>query len=192
LELQTNKCVLFYFLTVQIYKNNNTENQQRAITPKVWWFLSTALLLNEIYLLMKFQVSSLNTFWVILRKKIKNENEHRTYEALSYGSCALHVSSMRSIYLGSFMLMPCIVLNLCSGQKRYGRTNWLTDGFVDYYMPPFEVVKCGVRALAYEQIPRTFDSNGFYDAAVVVGSLAFSYKCRATVWKHNNTKYCVT
>jgi len=41
------------------------ENEQRAITPKVLsfklWFLSTALLLNEIYLPMKFQVSSLNT-----------------------------------------------------------------------------------------------------------------------------------
>jgi len=37
------------------------ENQQRAITPKVL-FLSTALLLNEIYLPMKLQVSSLNTF----------------------------------------------------------------------------------------------------------------------------------
>jgi len=57
------------------------ENEQRAITPKVWsfelWFLCTALLLNEIYLAIKFQVSSLNTFWVMLWTKFKNENEQR-------------------------------------------------------------------------------------------------------------------
>jgi len=55
------------------------ENEQRAKTPKVWsfelWFFCTAVLLNEIYLPMKFQVSSLNTFWVLLRTKFKNENE---------------------------------------------------------------------------------------------------------------------
>ena len=53
------------------------ENQQRAITPKAChlelWFLCTALLLNEIYLPMKFQVGSLNTFRVMLRTKFKNE-----------------------------------------------------------------------------------------------------------------------
>jgi len=57
------------------------ENEQRAITPKVWsfelWFLSTALLLNEIYQPMTFQVSSLNTLWVMLWTKFKNENEQR-------------------------------------------------------------------------------------------------------------------
>ena len=49
------------------------ENQQRAITPKVWClelcFLCTALLLNEIYLPLKFKVSSLNTLLVILGTK---------------------------------------------------------------------------------------------------------------------------
>ena len=53
------------------------ENQQRAITPKVWcqelWFLCIALLLNKIYLPMKFQVSSLNTYGVMLRTKFKND-----------------------------------------------------------------------------------------------------------------------
>jgi len=52
------------------------KNQQRAIIPKVWcielWLLCTALFLNEIYLPMKFQVSSLNTFWVMIRTKFKN------------------------------------------------------------------------------------------------------------------------
>jgi len=38
---------------------------------------------------------------------------------------------MRSIYLWSFMLMPCIVLKLCSRQKREGRTDWQTDGRTD-------------------------------------------------------------
>jgi len=57
------------------------KNQQRAITPKVkcleLWFLCIALLLNEIYLPMKFQVSSLNTFRVMLWTKFKNENDQR-------------------------------------------------------------------------------------------------------------------
>jgi len=57
-------------------------NEQRTITPKVWcrelWFLCTALLLNDIYLPIKFQVSSLNTFWVMLQTKFKNSNEQRT------------------------------------------------------------------------------------------------------------------
>jgi len=108
---------------------------ERAITPKVWclelWFLCTALLLNEIYLPMKFQVSSLNTYWVMLRTKFKNENEQRaitpTVWCLELWFCALHFSSMRSICLWSFMLMPCIVLKLCSGQKRDGRTDGRTD-----------------------------------------------------------------
>jgi len=56
-------------------------NQQRAITPTVWclefWFLSIALILNKIYLPMKFQVSSLNTSWVILHTKFNNENKQR-------------------------------------------------------------------------------------------------------------------
>ena len=74
------------------------------------------------YLLMKFQVSSLNTFWVILWTKFKNENEQRAITpkvwSFELWSCTLHFSSMRYIYLWSFMLMPCIVLKLCSGQKK--------------------------------------------------------------------------
>jgi len=49
------------------------ENEQRAITPKVWsfelWFFCTALLLNEIYLPIKFHVDALNSFKVMLRTK---------------------------------------------------------------------------------------------------------------------------
>jgi len=56
-------------------------NQQRAITPKVWclelWFLCTAHLLNELYLPMTFQISSLNTFRVMLQTKFKNKNEQK-------------------------------------------------------------------------------------------------------------------
>jgi len=67
--------------TVMFRTKFKNENKQKAITPKVWnfelWFLCTALLLNEIDLAMKFQVSSLNTYWVILRTKLKNENEQR-------------------------------------------------------------------------------------------------------------------
>jgi len=38
-------------------------------------------------------------------------------------SCALNFSSLRSIYLWSFMFMPCIVLKLCSRQNSYMKIN---------------------------------------------------------------------
>jgi len=41
------------------------------------------------------------------------------------------------------MLMPCIVLKLCSRQKRDGRT----DGRVNYYMPPFGGIKSHILPL---------------------------------------------
>jgi len=51
--------------------------------------------------------------------KINKVQWLQKYEALSYGYCALHFSSMRSIiYLWRFMLMPCKVLKLCYGQTR--------------------------------------------------------------------------
>jgi hypothetical protein len=54
------------------------ENQQRAITQKIrnaeYWFLCTALLLNEIYHPMKFQVHSFYTLGEMARTKIKYEN----------------------------------------------------------------------------------------------------------------------
>jgi len=57
------------------------ENEQRAITLKVWnfelWFLCNALLLNEIYLPMKFHVDALHNFKVMLWTKFKYENEQR-------------------------------------------------------------------------------------------------------------------
>ena len=68
-------------LKVMLQTKFKYENQQRAITPKVrcqeLWFLCIALLLNKIYLPMKLQVSSLNTYGVMLRTKFKNENEQR-------------------------------------------------------------------------------------------------------------------
>jgi len=49
------------------------KKEQRAITPKVrnfeLWFLCTALLLNEIYLPMKFHVDALHSIKVMLRTK---------------------------------------------------------------------------------------------------------------------------
>ena len=39
--------------------------------------LCTALLLNEIYLPMKFQVDALHNFEVMLRTKLKYENKQR-------------------------------------------------------------------------------------------------------------------
>jgi len=55
------------------------DNKQRAITTKNFalWFLSTALLLNEIYLPMKFHIDALHNFLVMLWTKFKYENEQR-------------------------------------------------------------------------------------------------------------------
>jgi len=58
---------------VMLWTKFKYENEQRAITLKVWnfelWFLSNALLLNEIYLPMKFHVDALHSFRVMLRTK---------------------------------------------------------------------------------------------------------------------------
>ena len=70
-----------YSLKVTVRTKIKYENQQRAITQKVYilelWFLSTALLLNEIYPHMKFQVDRSYTFGVMVRTKIKYENQQR-------------------------------------------------------------------------------------------------------------------
>jgi len=103
---------------VMLWTKFKYENKQRAITPKVWtfelWFLWTALLLNEIYLPMKFNVDALHNFKFNAPDKIQvwkwTKGNNSNIVTLSYDSCALHFSSMRSIYLWSFMLMPCIVL----------------------------------------------------------------------------------
>ena len=62
----------------QLYKY---ENQQRAITKKILqaelWFLCTALLLNEIYMYMQLEVNTSKTFGVMLRTRIKYENQQR-------------------------------------------------------------------------------------------------------------------
>jgi hypothetical protein len=54
------------------------ENEQRAITQKIrnaeYLFLCTALLLNELYHPMKFQVHSFHTLEEMARTKIKFEN----------------------------------------------------------------------------------------------------------------------
>jgi len=144
---------------VMLRTNFKYENQQRAITPKVWclelWFLCTALLLNEIYLSILFQVSRLNTFWVMLRTKFKNENEKRVitpkvwnfelwflYTALIlneiYRIMKFHVDALHSFK---------VMLRTKKGRTNRltdGRTDWMTDRRVDYYMPPFGVIKSTV------------------------------------------------
>ena len=64
--------------------------------------MGTALLLNEIYPHMKFQVDRSYTLGVIVRTKIKYENQPRAmnskkYKFQSYGSCALY-SLLNEIY----------------------------------------------------------------------------------------------
>ena len=54
-------------------KKSKVINLQRAITPKTvgieLWFLYTALLHNVTYMCMKFEVTSLNTFEVMLQTR---------------------------------------------------------------------------------------------------------------------------
>ena len=56
-------------------------NQQRGITQKLQnaelWFLCTALLINEIYLPIKFQANSFCSIRVMLRTKFKYGNQQR-------------------------------------------------------------------------------------------------------------------
>ena len=70
IKLQVNSLNTFWVMLWTKFKN---ENQQRAITPKVWCiellFLCTACLLNEIYLPMKFHVDALHSFKVMLWTK---------------------------------------------------------------------------------------------------------------------------
>ena len=136
------------------------ENQQRAITSKVWcpelWFLCTALLLNEIYLPMKFHVDALHSFKVMLRTKkertdgcpdwrvnyymppfggikINKEQLFQNYEAKINGSCTLHFSTMRSIYLLSFKSVVFIMLELHGRQKKYNKGQKLKSYEAELY-----------------------------------------------------------
>ena len=64
--------------------------------------LCTALLLNEIYLPIKVQVSSLITFWVMVRTNFKHQNEQRTItpKVLSFELWFLYTSLLlNKIYL---------------------------------------------------------------------------------------------
>ena len=88
-EFQVSSLNTVWVMLQTKFKN---KNEQRAITPKVWclelWFICTALLLNEIYLPMKFYVDAMHSFKIMLRTK-------------------------------------------------KGRTDGQTDGRVNHYMPPF-------------------------------------------------------
>jgi len=94
-------------------KGNNSESM------KLWvMVLVHCTSPHEIYLLMKFQVSSLNTFWVMLRTKVKNENKQRTitpkvwYLELWFLCTALPL--MRYICLWNFKSAAWILFQLYS------------------------------------------------------------------------------
>jgi len=110
---------------VMLWTKFKSDNEQRAITPKVWsfdlWFLCTALLLNEIYLPMKFHVDALHSFKIMLRTR-KGRTD--------------------------------------------GRTNWLTDGRVDYYMPLFGGIKKKLNFLS-----TFFNSSSISPALISIGPL---------------------
>jgi len=124
--------VAFHNFQVMLRTKFKYENKQRAITPKVWnvelWFLCTTLLLNKIYLPMKFLVYALHNFKVMLRTKFKYEKELRTITLKVWNFELWFLCTallLNENYLWSFMLMPFIVLKLCPGQKG---TDGRTDG----------------------------------------------------------------
>ena len=71
----------FYTLEAMPQTKIQSENFQRAITPKIaeieLWFLHTALLLNVIYLCVKSEVTSFYTLEVMPRTKIHSKNLQR-------------------------------------------------------------------------------------------------------------------
>jgi len=134
MKFQVSSLNTFWVMLLTKFKN---ENEQRAITQKVWsfglWFLCNAHLLNEIYLPMKFQVSRLNTFWVMLRTKFKNENEQRAItpkvwcQELWFFCTALHLNE---IYLPMKFHVDALHRFLSYAPDKKGtdrRTDWLSD-----------------------------------------------------------------
>jgi len=118
------------------------ENQQRAITPKVWclelWFLCTALPLNKIYLPMssssQYTKCSLITFWVMLQTKFKNENEQRaiTAKVWSFKLCFLCTDLLlNEIYLPMKFNVDALHSFKVMLRTKKGRTNGLTDWRTD-------------------------------------------------------------
>jgi len=110
------------------------ENLQRAITPKVWclelWFLCTALLLNEIYLSMKFTVRSSNTSWVMLQTKFKNENKQRaiTPKVSNFELWFLFTALLlNEIYLPMKFHVDALQSFKVMLRTKKGRTDRLTD-----------------------------------------------------------------
>ena len=101
---------------------------------------------------MKFQVSSLNTCWVILRTKFKNEHEQRaiTPKVWSFELWFLcNALLLNEVYLPMKFHVDALhsfKVMLRTKKGINGRavwlTDWLTDGRVDYYMPPFGGIKC--------------------------------------------------
>jgi len=125
---------------IKVWKINKEQKLQKYYA----WFLSTSLLLNEIYLPMKFQVSSLNTFWVILRTKFKNENEQRaiTLKVWSFELWFLCTALLlNEIYLPMKFHVDALHSFKVMLRTKKGQTDGRTDGQVDYYMPPFGSIK---------------------------------------------------
>ena len=128
--------------TVMFRTKFKNENKQKAITPKAClelWFLCIALLLNKFYLAMKFQVNSLNNYWVMLRTKLKNENEQRAITPkvwnfeLWFLCTALLLNEIYLLLkfhihaLHSFKVMLRTKKRRTDGRTER-RTDWRTDG----------------------------------------------------------------
>jgi len=134
MKFQVSSLNTYWVMLQTKFKN---ENEQRAITPKVWclelWFLCTALLLNEIYLPMKYQVCSLNTFLSYAPDKIQDwkwTKGNNSKSMMPRVMVLVHCTSPKWDLSTYEVSCWCIVLKHSYVANKKG-----TDWHVDYYMP---------------------------------------------------------
>ena len=78
-------CFLFSNFNLQSSYNKRILSQNVTNAPEELWFLCTALLLNEIYLPMKFHVNALYSFKVMLRTKKGRTDRQVDYQMPPFG-----------------------------------------------------------------------------------------------------------
>jgi len=150
------------------------ENQQRAITPKKWClellFLCTALPLNEINLPIKFQVSSLITFWVMVRTKFKNKNERRAITSKVWSIELWFLCTallLNEIYLPMKFHVDALHSFQVMLRTKKGRTDRRTDWRVDYYI---------VGLISKPRIEQFFGKWLFYTTRICTSKRTFCQK----------------
>jgi len=115
---------------IQVWKSTKSNNS-KSMMPRVMVLVHCTSTPRD---LSAYEISSWIRFELCFgqnsRMKMNKEQWLQKNEILSYGSCVLHFSSMRFIYLWSFMLTPCKVMPRTK-KGTDGRTDRQTDGLTD-------------------------------------------------------------